>query len=76
MFDHHKEEESGDIKELILRYHNLKQGRANAYIEEDDFERIIEHFDEQDEIAEAIQAAEMALDQYPFSALLNSRTAL
>ena len=35
MFDHHKEEESGDIKELILRYHNLKQGRANAYIEED-----------------------------------------
>ena len=70
MFDHHKEEESGDIKELILRYHNLKQGRANAYIEEDDFERIIEHFDEQDEIAEAIQAAEMALDQYPFSALL------
>ena len=70
MFDRHKEEEGGDIKELILRYHNLKQGRANAYIEEDDFERIIEHFDEQDEIVEAIQAANMALDQYPFSALL------
>ena len=70
MFDRHKEEEGGDIKELILRYHNLKQGRANAYIEEDDFERIIEHFDEQDEIGEAIQAANMALDQYPFSALL------
>ena len=70
MFDRNKEEEGGDIKELILRYHNLKQGRANAYIEEDDFERIIEHFDEQDEIGEAIQAANMALDQYPFSALL------
>lgn len=70
MFDRHKEEEGGDIKELILRYHNLKQGRANAYIEEDDFERIIEHFDEKDEIGEAIQAANMALDQYPFSALL------
>ena len=70
MFDRHKEEEGGEIKELILRYHNLKQGRANAYIEEDDFERIIEHFDEQDEIVEAIQAANMALDQYPFSALL------
>jgi tetratricopeptide (TPR) repeat protein len=70
MFDRHKEEEGGDIKELILRYHNLKQGRANAYIEEDDFERLIAHYDELDEIGEAIQAADMALDQYPFSALL------
>ena len=52
MFDRHKEEEGGDIKELILRYHNLKQGRSNSYIEEDDFERIIEHFDEKDEIGE------------------------
>ncbi len=70
MFDRHKEEEGGDIQELMLRYQNLKQGRANAYIEEDDFERIIEHLDEQDEIVEAIQAADLALDQYPFSALL------
>jgi tetratricopeptide (TPR) repeat protein len=70
MFDRHKEEEGGDIQELMLRYQNLKQGRANAYIEEDDFERIIEHLDEQDEIVEAIQAAELALDQYPFSAIL------
>ena len=70
MFDRHKEEDGGDIQELMLRYQNLKQGRANAYIEEDDFERIIEHLDEQDEIVEAIQAAEFALDQYPFSAIL------
>ena len=70
MFDHHKEEEGGDIQELMLRYHNLKYGRANAYIEEDDFERIIEHLDEKDEMNEAIEAADMALEQYPFSALL------
>ena len=70
MFDRQKEEEGGDIQELILRYQNLKQGRANAYIEEDDFERLIAHYDEQDEIGEAIQAANLALDQYPFSALL------
>ena len=70
MLDRQKDEEGGDIKELMQRYHNLKQGRANAYIEEDDFERIIEHLDEKDEINEAIQAADLALDQYPFSALL------
>jgi tetratricopeptide (TPR) repeat protein len=70
MFDRHKEEDGGDIQELMLKYHNLKHGRANAYIEEDDFERIIEHLDEKDEIGEAIQAADLALEQYPFSALL------
>lgn len=70
MLDRQKDEGGADIKELMQRYQNLKQGRANAYIEEDDFERIIEHLDEKDEIIEAIQAADLALDQYPFSALL------
>lgn len=70
MFSHQRDEERGDIQELMLRYQNLKYGRANAYIEEDDFERIIAHLDEQDEITEAIEAANMALEQYPFSALL------
>ena len=70
MLDRHKEEDGGDIQELMLKYHNLKHGRANAYIEEDDFERIIEHLDEKDEIGEAIQAADLGLEQYPFSALL------
>ena len=67
---HEEEEEARDIQELMQRYQNLKFGRANAYIEEDDFEKIIEHFDEKDEVAEAIEAANLALNQYPFSALL------
>lgn len=70
MFNQHNEEEDRDIHELMLRYQNLKFGRANAYIEEDDFEKIIEHLDEKDEIIEAIEAADIALNQYPFSALL------
>lgn len=70
MFDPQSDDESRDIQELMQRYHNLKNGRGNAYIEEDDFEKIIEHLDDKDEISEAILAANMALDQYPFSALL------
>jgi tetratricopeptide (TPR) repeat protein len=70
MFDQHKEENGIDINTLMLKYDNLKQGRANAYIEEDDFERIIEHLDEKEEIVEAIHAADLALAQYPFSSLL------
>jgi len=67
---HEEEEETRDIQELLQRYQNLKYGRANAYIEEDDFEKIIEHLDDKDEITEAIEAANLALNQYPFSALL------
>ncbi|MCX6331453.1 MAG: tetratricopeptide repeat protein [Bacteroidetes bacterium] len=67
---HEEEEEARDIQELMQRYQNLKYGRANAYIEEDDFEKIIEHLDDKDEITEAIEAANLALNQYPFSALL------
>jgi tetratricopeptide (TPR) repeat protein len=70
MFEPHRDEEGGDIQSLLLKYQNLKNGRANAYIEEDDFERIIEHLDDKDEIMEAIEAANLALDQYPHSALL------
>ena len=70
MFDNHRDEEGGDIHELMQRYQNLKLGRANSYIEEDDFERIIEHLDEKVEITEAIEAANIALDRYPSSALL------
>ena len=66
---HEEEEEARDIQELMQRYQNLILGRANAYIEEDDFEKIIEHLDEKDEVAEAIEAANLALNQYPFSAL-------
>ena len=70
MFEPHRDEEGGDIQDLLQRFQNLKNGRANAYIEEDDFERIIEHLDEKDEIADAIEAANMGLEQYPHSALL------
>jgi tetratricopeptide (TPR) repeat protein len=70
MFDQSRDEEESDIQELLQRFQNLKNGRANAYIEEDDFERIIDHLDEKDEISEAIIAVDLALEQYPHSANL------
>lgn len=70
MFNHQFEEENGDIQDLLLRYQNLKTGKANSYIEEDDFEKIIAHLDEKDAIVEAIEAADIALAQFPSSSLL------
>ena len=48
MFNHQFEDENGDIQDLLLRYQNLKTGKAPSYIEEDDFEKIIAHLDEKD----------------------------
>ena len=67
MLNHQFEEENGDIRELLLRYQYLKTGKAHAYIEEDDFEKIIAHLDEKDAISEAIEAADIALAQFPSS---------
>ena len=65
MFNNEFEDENGDIQDLLLRYQNLKTGKAPSYIEEDDFEKIIAHLDEKDAIVEAIEAADIALSQFP-----------
>ena len=70
MFNNEFEDENGDIQDLLLRYQNLKTGKAPSYIEEDDFEKIIAHLDEKDAIVDAIEAADIALTQFPSSALL------
>lgn len=57
-----------ELKALLIQYENLKAGRAHSFIDEDDFERIIEYFDEKEQLNKALEACNYALDQYPFSA--------
>jgi len=64
-----------DIKELIKQYQNLKQGRSHAFLEEDDFDRIIDYFDDREDLTEALHAAETGLEQFPYSAQLMLRKA-
>ncbi len=61
---------SGEIKELLQRFQNLKQGKSNSFLDEDDFEAIIEYLDEQEQSAKALEVAEYGVDQYSFSAPL------
>lgn len=63
-------EDSERLRELLFRFDNLKNGRPQSFIEEESFEKIIEHYQEQDELKTALLAAEMACEQYPYSALL------
>jgi len=70
MRDNPYREDREALKELLQQYQNLKQGRQHSFIEEDAFERIIDYYDEKDDINEALEAAETGLEQYPYSSQL------
>lgn len=63
-------EDRESLHELLVQYENLKSGRNYSFLEEDAFERIIDYFDEQENLAEALIATEIALEIFPFSAAL------
>ncbi len=63
-------EEHDDIRELLRKFENLKAGRAQGFLYEDAFERIVDHFDEQDDIVHAMEAVDIGLEQYPYSSSL------
>ncbi|MEP6712586.1 MAG: tetratricopeptide repeat protein [Ferruginibacter sp.] len=59
-----------ELKALLIQYQNLKAGKSNSFIEEDGFERVIDYFDEKEQIPQALEAAQYAIDQYPYSSSL------
>ncbi len=59
-----------EIKELLLQFDNLRAGKSNSFLEEESFERIIDHFDEKEQLTTALEAAEYGINQYPYSAML------
>jgi tetratricopeptide (TPR) repeat protein len=63
-------EDREELKELLRQYQNLRNGRSHTFLEEDAFERIIDYFDEKDNMPEALEAAEIGLSQFPYSSHL------
>ncbi len=59
-----------EIKELLRLYENLKNGRSHSFLEEEAFEKLIDYFDEKEDINQAIQVADMGIEIYPYSSLL------
>ncbi len=64
-----------ELKELLLQYDNLKKGKNFSFIEEESFERIIDYYDEKEQLALALEAAEYGIEQYVYSAALLLRKA-
>lgn len=63
------------IDELLKQYYGLKNGHSGIFFEEDAFEKIIDYFDEQEDLSKALEAAETAIEYYPFSGALLIRKA-
>lgn len=68
-FSQHRDERD-DIKELLMRFDNLRKGRSASYIDEESFERIIEHFESEENFVKAKMAVDLAIEQYPYSGTL------
>ena len=65
--DPHEEKDSLD--ELLKLYNNLRNG-FGGFLDEDSFERIIDYYDDREELSKALEAAQTALDYFPFSSAL------
>jgi len=63
-------EDKEELKELLEQYINLRSGKGHSFIEEEAFEAIIDYFDDQDDLAQALDAAETGLEYFPYSSLL------
>lgn len=64
-----------ELKELLRQYENLRNGRQHSFLDEESFEKIIDYFDESDNLPKALEAADTGLDYFPFSAQLLIRKA-
>ncbi|MES1214207.1 MAG: tetratricopeptide repeat protein [Bacteroidota bacterium] len=58
------------LRELLQQYEILKSGRSHAFIEEEAFEKIIDHYHEKDDFNRAMEAAELGTEQFPYSSAL------
>lgn len=68
-------EDKDEIRRLVKQFQNLKAGRGNSFLEEDAFEKIIDYFDDVEDIPQALEAVELGIGQYPYSSSLHIKKA-
>ena len=70
MRDNPYRQDNEEIRELAKQFQNLKAGRSHSFLDEEAFEKIIDYFDDVEDLQQAIEAAELGIEQYPYSSLL------
>ena len=68
-------QEREEMKELLKQYNNFKSGRKFNFIEEESFQRLIDYFDENENLSSAMEAVNFAIDQFPYSSSFYIRKA-
>jgi len=63
-------EDREEVEALVRQYEEMRAGGPSAYFEEEAFERIIDYYDDNEDISRALEAAETGILQYPFSSAL------
>lgn len=63
-------EDREEMRELLRQFENLRTGRQHSFLEEEAFERIIDWYDEKDELNKAMEAADLGIEQFPYSSVL------
>ncbi len=59
-----------EMRDLLRQFENLRAGQSHGFLEEESFEKIIDYFDDKDEIGRALEAVELGVGQFPYSASL------
>jgi tetratricopeptide (TPR) repeat protein len=75
MKEHPSPGNDNELSEILKKYENLKRGRSHSYLDEEAFEKIIDYFDEKEDLGRALEAAERGSEQYPFSSVMLIRKA-
>jgi len=64
-----------EMRELVRQFQNLKAGRSHSFLDEESFEKIIDYFDEVEDLQQALEAAELGTEQFPYSSGLQIKKA-
>jgi tetratricopeptide (TPR) repeat protein len=70
MKENPQHQDKDQMRELLQQYENLKLGHNHSFLEEESFEKIIGHFEENEDLTRALEAAEIAIEHYPYSSVL------
>lgn len=70
MKDNPYREDREQLRELLKQYENLKNGRQHSFLEEESFGKIIDYYQEKEDLPKAMEAAMLGTNQYPYSSSL------
>src|SRR6185436_9285357 len=70
MKDNPYREDREQLRELLKQYENLKNCRQHSFLEEEAFGKIIDYYQEKEDLPKAMEAAMLGSNQYPYSSSL------